>query len=1163
MQRSEEIRRGGIYLGHLEWAAWAFLNERRVKVCLGREIMDMYEWVVDYLGYAFMDPPKQEAHIACVKIDGLSGQWLPVNRHGESSNHFVLAKRRRLAPLEGLPEPLWSPPGGSAKEEARKAGLMLMDTVAQGDCAPDCMAYFMCLPREKRSWLAIRTALADFLQFHAKNPLWQEIATLCGEAEPGHVPAGLPPGGLGPGSSSACGKAAELAKPPLGSSGASICIGEAPGDADSPRDIVRRSSSPSPELHDELRDESRICAALGNIVPVAPDAAPEEARLVPLEDCHPVKAISGQTRFVDWIRDLSLEDLDNISRCYDSYKDAEMKMLRSQGVIKTPLEFRPQKHFVATRRVTRLATGSKFEQWCATDAGKASKAKLRDFLMQTFTEYRTFAPKHKRKWVADCVRDWKGHVAENVGLGACLPRGRRPCTAAGRRPEHLLMRARGLQGRPFKAPEVRDMLWQWFVDIRASVAGIITPKMIMFKAKELCERVLQQQRKTGCYSALPQIGRKWLLGWKRDRGVVLRKPNARYKCSRQVMRARLRVMWLNLIKIRRLAVRMLGKDLADQLYGIDEKPLHFNESGSKALATLEIAGAKSVALKQNHAATRQRVSLMTSVTSNPLVAGGPGNMPLELLSRAKSNWATKALRKPPGISISFQWADKGSYRNEHILTYLDRWLAPWTEARAGAQDWRILMLDVAKSHIGDEVVAKAHQHGYVTLYHYGCTTGVAQVNDTHLHADFSRMYMNLECMAFAEQQIHDSSDISRNLQAVVDDACAAWALCDHRRGVSGHFSNGLSNALDGSEDWRISHTAKTFWDDLDMPSARAAAVQAVDALVDAGKITSFAEWATLVEHPGDPGVRGHEGDGTEFEGDLEPGEEPWVTEAEEQQIREDELACLEAEVHRRAPLEEQEIIPLRAGLASAARLAQMKEARGNMLNCEVPGAVGILDQHIRQVTRGLHAGGKPEAQQQQYTIRSYMDKVQAELHALRDRKRAACRRKRRVAKRKRISRKLARHEQARKAALRKELKRQVDALPVRFDIAELEQRGAAGENKRLACLERLKLLSPALAPLHEAYWPLVKRYWCTATNYRVAHGMMEGIPVGGNFLRQVEDTIQRLGTHYKAPGPAPKRARPSGKQVVAEDPLAFQQLFEKMLDAYSKRKAKGGHFVEL
>ena len=349
----------------------------------------------------------------------------------------------------------------------------------------------------------------------------------------------------------------------------------------------------------------------------------------------------------------------------------------------------------------------------------------------------------------------------------------------GRTPESLLMRRRGLQGRPFKSPEVRDMLWEWFVDIRASVACIITPKMLMYKAKEFCERVLQVHRRLGSYAALPCINRMWTLRWKRDFGVNLRKPNARYKCSREALKHRLKCMWLNMFRVRHLAVRTLGKDLADQIYGIDEKPLHFNESGSKALATLEVAGAPEVALKQNHAHTRLRVSLMTSVTSNATVGASYVNLPLELLSRAKTDKVTRTLRGIEGVRISFAHSDKGSYRTEHMLAYLRTWLAPWTESRTEAKDWRILMLDIAKSHCGDEITALAHSRGYVVLYHYGCTTGVAQVNDTHLHADFSRIYTNFECMAFAAQQQHDPGYIGRDLQEVVNDACRTWRVCDH------------------------------------------------------------------------------------------------------------------------------------------------------------------------------------------------------------------------------------------------------------------------------------------------------------------------------------------------------------------------------------------------
>ena len=95
-------------------------------------------------------------------------------------------------------------------------------------------------------------------------------------------------------------------------------------------------------------------------------------------------------------------------------------------------------------------------------------------------------------------------------------------------------------------------------------------------------------------------------------------------------------MWLNGMKIRRLAERLLKKDLADQLYSIDEKPLHFNESGSKNARTLAIEGVELVKLKENHSATRERLSVMTTTTSNRSLAASQGKPPIELLFKANS-----------------------------------------------------------------------------------------------------------------------------------------------------------------------------------------------------------------------------------------------------------------------------------------------------------------------------------------------------------------------------------------------------------------------------------------------------------------------------------------------------------------------------------------------
>jgi hypothetical protein len=159
-------------------------------------------------------------------------------------------------------------------------------------------------------------------------------------------------------------------------------------------------------------------------------------------------------------------------------------------------------------------------------------------------------------------------------------------------------------------------LWDFFVDIRRSVASAVPPKFLIMKAKTIADEVLKVQRETGCYGPLPKIDKHWLLRWKRDKGVVFRRPNLRYKTSKAVLLSRLRAMWVNSFKVRHLAQRLLNKDLSGQIFGIDEKPLHFNEAGSKGVRTLEIVGAPAVKLKENHAATRERVSVMTMVTSS-------------------------------------------------------------------------------------------------------------------------------------------------------------------------------------------------------------------------------------------------------------------------------------------------------------------------------------------------------------------------------------------------------------------------------------------------------------------------------------------------------------------------------------------------------------------
>ena len=335
----------------------------------------------------------------------------------------------------------------------------------------------------------------------------------------------------------------------------------------------------------------------------------------------------------------------------------------------------------------------------------------KDFLL-TIRKYSGPVPKKDRVWLAEASKLAKEHFSNRSVFWKGLPRGgRRPTCAMGQTHESALVRRRLHQGAPYKVPQLRELLWDWFVDTRRSVATTISPRFVLLKARQIADKLLAEQRRNGVLEAFPNLDRHWLLRWKRDKGVVFRKPNLRYKCSRVVLKMRLRAMWLNTIRVRRVAEIFLHNDLSQSVWGIDEKPLHFNESGSKCVRTLEIAGAPAVALKQNHAATRERCTVMTCVTSAPAASASPALLPLEVLFRAKTDRRTRSLVVPPDMLVRVQWAEKGSYRQENILLWMERFLEEWTPDRALRRDYRILFLDMAKSHLGDPVVEFAWRRG--------------------------------------------------------------------------------------------------------------------------------------------------------------------------------------------------------------------------------------------------------------------------------------------------------------------------------------------------------------------------------------------------------------------------------------------------------------------
>ena len=171
--------------------------------------------------------------------------------------------------------------------------------------------------------------------------------------------------------------------------------------------------------------------------------------------------------------------------------------------------------------------------------------------------------------------------------------------------------SRGKKGqRPF-AMVLRENLWDWFVDIRSAVLTSISPQFILRQARAMAGSLLQEMALKGYFIRLPVIDTRWMRRFLKHYRISLRQPNRRYKVSRALGDARCVAEWTNVFKIRRLAEIYLKNDLSTKMVQVDEKPIHVNESGSKAVKTLEHEGAPFVALRTNHSASRDRLTLVT------------------------------------------------------------------------------------------------------------------------------------------------------------------------------------------------------------------------------------------------------------------------------------------------------------------------------------------------------------------------------------------------------------------------------------------------------------------------------------------------------------------------------------------------------------------------
>ena len=232
----------------------------------------------------------------------------------------------------------------------------------------------------------------------------------------------------------------------------------------------------------------------------------------------------------------------------------------------------------------KFALGKAYLDWRA-NAGKSSKTSIADFIAHM--NFKTNSLKQRKHLKMTIKRSIKMAQETDACDHVGAPGQKRLLTDM-HVPTRLRKRAPRRGGKR-KAPWLDEALWDWFVDIRRSVASAMTPKIVILKAREIADQALRKAKEANLHIELPRIDySSWLYRWKVKHRVVWRKPNARYKISWPSMIRRSRCTWKNNIRIRRLGVIFLGRDIGLSIIGVDEKPLHFNEAGSKNARSLDI-----------------------------------------------------------------------------------------------------------------------------------------------------------------------------------------------------------------------------------------------------------------------------------------------------------------------------------------------------------------------------------------------------------------------------------------------------------------------------------------------------------------------------------------------------------------------------------------------
>jgi hypothetical protein len=305
----------------------------------------------------------------------------------------------------------------------------------------------------------------------------------------------------------------------------------------------------------------------------------------------------------------------------------------------------------------------------------------------------------------------------------------------------------------------------------------------------------------------------WFKRWEEEYGLSMRQANRKYEVPRKIQKERLDIFWVTLFRIRKFILLNFGYD--PLICNWDQSPFHHNETGAQDKPTLCVRADKVPVVQGNSdSKARWTANLWTQNKFTEEQMKTKELTRAECMFKAEKDGTVsarlKAFLRSRGIHGWFTSTvgPKGSYREDDIISFLQKHLDPWMDGR----DWRIILADDYSAHKSRNVWNLCWNHGYILLIHGGGCTPVGQTVDTDLNQHVRRLYGGKEARLLIEKM--RSGDVVPKLAHEECMMLMLDVLMDsrlHTDAAEGYKRVGQSVALDGSEDIFICREAGVFW----------------------------------------------------------------------------------------------------------------------------------------------------------------------------------------------------------------------------------------------------------------------------------------------------------------------------------------------------------------